>query len=786
VKRLAWSEVRSARQPGLKQELRVLIELLRVLPKPGVPMHLTILPSNIMVGDDGSVLVGAAPLDGASHQERYLAPEVQCGAEPVLPSAIYSVGALLFEAVTGHRFETRDLVTQELAGARAMARAAGLGARFWEIYLLEAAAKATEEQPEARWHSGSDFAEDLERVARDRIVTRVDLGRLVSEVVEARGSSLPPKQSKQSSGPPDGASRSGPPPLPKRVRRRTSQSSKQKAVSGGPKPAASAGARQGAPIPRTDGDAPQMPLITALRVPSNLKLPEAASSLAASSLAAPSSQPVAASSPAPVVEVSSGASRVVAASAVPKRTRTPLGGISSAAPSASKDSPASSAAGSALKSSAPNGSASNGSHSNGSASSAAASGKAASGSPFAGRVNPVTLGPRLDSDLDEPTRPLRVDAGIEIEEPTVPRALSSAAPPPQLDEPTVPRAQSNAAPARRPEPSVEIEEPTVPRAHTSVAPVVVPSLAPPPADQGASGESRRRTLTGTGDLRWLEGLQPPADLLDPNRHGTLLGLGNPAPTARLEPAFAEPEPPTTPMRPGPPTSQRPNSAPSAVSVTGAGTPYARSSTPPGSSPPSQRASGPSSNPPASSNRMRYVHSPTLESGWDAAASEGEGGARDSTSDVAFLPKKSWLGRVLLAVVVLVALGIGTLEVVGHYAENDEKAAAPVAPKPAVASHPETKPDATPAPVARASDAPRVVPDESEAAEPEHASADEPAPTAAPEPEAAAAAEAPAPPKRAAPVRRAPARAPVRPAAPAKAPPAAPPRTAPAKEPDYGI
>ena len=779
-------------------------------------MHLTILPSNIMVGDDGSVLVGAAPLDGASHQERYLAPEVQCGAEPVLPSAIYSVGALLFEAVTGHRFETRDLVTQELAGARAMARAAGLGARFWEIYLLEAAAKATEEQPEARWHSGSDFAEDLERVARERIVTRAELGRLVSEVVEARGSSLPPKQSKQSSGPPDGASRSGPPPLPKRVRRRSSQSSKQKAVSAGPK------AVRAAPIPRSDGDAPQMPLITALRVPSNLKLPEGASSLGAL-------QPAAASSAAPVIEISTGggASKVVASSATPKggvssaapklgvsnaapnvsvSSATPIGsaakgGLSNAAGSASNGSASNGSAsngsapnGSASNGSAPNGSAANGSASNGAASigsasstaassrvssGSAASGSAASGSPFSGRVNPVTLGPRLDSDLDEPTRPLRVDA-LEIEEPTVPRATSSAAPP-LFEEPTVPRAQSSAAPPRRPEPSVEIEEPTVPRAHTSVAPVVVPSLAPPPTDQGASGESRRRTLTGTGDLRWLEGLQPPADLMDPSRHGTLLGLGNPAPTARLEPSFSEPEPPTTPMRPGPPASERPHSAPSAVSVTGAGTPYARSSTPPGSSPPSHRSSGPSSNPPASSNRMRYVHSPTLESGWDAAASEG-GGARNSTGDVPFLQKRTWPGRVLLALVVLVALGIGTFEVVGHYAESDEKAAAPVAPKPAAVSDHAAKSDATPAPVAQASDAPRVVPDESEAQAPVPSSG-EPEPSAEP---VAVAPEAPAAPKRAAPVRRAPPRAPARATPPAKAPPAAPPRTAPAKEPDYGI
>src|SRR5688572_6324772 len=115
VKRLAWSEVRSARQPGLKQELRVLIELLRVLPRPGLSMPLTILPSNIMVGDDGSVLAGAARFEGrAAGEERYLAPEVRAGAEPLLPAAIYAVGALLFEAVTGHEFETRELVMQEL------------------------------------------------------------------------------------------------------------------------------------------------------------------------------------------------------------------------------------------------------------------------------------------------------------------------------------------------------------------------------------------------------------------------------------------------------------------------------------------------------------------------------------------------------------------------------------------------------------------------------------------------------------------------------------------------
>src|SRR5690606_37872867 len=80
-------------------------------------------------------------------------------------------------------------------------------------------------------------------------------------------------------------------------------------------------------------------------------------------------------------------------------------------------------------------------------------------------------------------------------------------------------------------------EPALPhKPGPSGAPVVVPSLsAPAPAPAPAEGGSRRRTLTGTGDLRWLEGLRPPADAMDPNRHGTLVGLGIPAPTARLEP-----------------------------------------------------------------------------------------------------------------------------------------------------------------------------------------------------------------------------------------------------------
>jgi len=188
-------------QPDLRLQLRVIVELLELLPRANASARLTVLPSNLLVGTDGSVLIGAARGEEDAAEQRYLAPEVRAGSDPKIAAAVYAVGALLFEAVTGYSFESFEVVQRELSGSRAMVKAAGLGGSFWEIYLLEAAAKATAEAAEERWATPREFARDLERLASDRIASRAELGEFIARAaaVARRTSSAPLARERASS-----------------------------------------------------------------------------------------------------------------------------------------------------------------------------------------------------------------------------------------------------------------------------------------------------------------------------------------------------------------------------------------------------------------------------------------------------------------------------------------------------------------------------------------------------------------------------------------------------------
>lgn len=618
MKRLAWSEVRSARQPGLKQELRVLIELLRVLPRPGFPMQLTILPSNIMVGTDGSVLVGAARLGGAEHQERYLSPEVQAGAEPKLPAAIYTVGALLFEAVTGHRFEGRDRVTQELAGARAMARAAGLGARFWEIYLLEAAAKATDERPDARWSSGFDFAEDLERVAKERIVSRDELGELVGEVLDTRRSSRPPAAGLS------GPAKAGPPPLPRRGRRRSSQSKLKKASKpnmakvAAPKPAASAGP----PLPRSDGDAPQLPLITSLRVPSRLKLPEGVAPAGAAKdrrATAPASSPTE-----PAADWSSSVVAPNEDGAPPSNAETSAERSVTSAPSGAN---AASAAPGARRSGAPSVVVRAGTASG----LRAAVGPPATTPPIGSMTQPGAAGaPHADAFPHTGTLP----GPMVAPEPAGAEGAEFA----EQEDPTIPRHRT------LPGEFAEHEDPTIPR---------------------------HRTLQGPGDLRTFEEqfriANERASAPDPSRHGTLVGLGQPA---EVVAASAPPSGPVAPSKP----EARANGSAGAEAPKAAGQKGVEASAPASSAPPS------SSSPTPSSAGQRFIFSPAPDPEWDSELPPSDA-AQSGSSVTTHPPNKSWFGKAALSLLLMVALALGTLEYYGHVVTRTFAGAPPKASEP---------------------------------------------------------------------------------------------------------
>jgi len=187
VERIAWSLIRSRLKSGLATELRVCLEALWALPGPETPFDVVLLPSNVFVGVDGTVELRVPHPGDQRYFRRYLAPELEAGQSATLVSAIYSVGALLFEAVSGSRFETTASVERELAYLAARAQATGLGRDVTECEILEVVLKATRARPEQRWATAESFSRELDRVGRHRTATREDLAWLVKRWVRRSG-----------------------------------------------------------------------------------------------------------------------------------------------------------------------------------------------------------------------------------------------------------------------------------------------------------------------------------------------------------------------------------------------------------------------------------------------------------------------------------------------------------------------------------------------------------------------------------------------------------------------
>jgi hypothetical protein len=195
VKKISWSQLRSRLEPPLELELRVCIELLWVMPAPGAPLPAALLasnvlhPSNVMVGVDGTVSLESTPPRRARESARYIAPELRPDAsapgppKAMLASAIYAVGALLFEAVSRKSFASSEEVEREIRYGRARAAATGLAQDVAEIKLLEIAAKATCSTPELRWPTPEAFSRELDRVAGHRMATREGLARVVASLL---------------------------------------------------------------------------------------------------------------------------------------------------------------------------------------------------------------------------------------------------------------------------------------------------------------------------------------------------------------------------------------------------------------------------------------------------------------------------------------------------------------------------------------------------------------------------------------------------------------------------
>lgn len=173
-----WALIRCKLEPQLAVELRLCIETLWALPALNTPFDVVVVPSSVLVSVAGTVELGVPYPADQRYFLRYLAPELVLET-PTVAAAIYAVGALLFEAVSGIPFESSEAVEREVGYLAARAQATGLGPDTVDTRLLEIAARATRANPGARWATPEVLSRELDRVAGQRMATRADLARLV-------------------------------------------------------------------------------------------------------------------------------------------------------------------------------------------------------------------------------------------------------------------------------------------------------------------------------------------------------------------------------------------------------------------------------------------------------------------------------------------------------------------------------------------------------------------------------------------------------------------------------
>jgi eukaryotic-like serine/threonine-protein kinase len=141
-------------------------------------IHRDIKPDNVLLARDGRVVIAdfgvAAMLASggeASGTPAYMSPEQACGEPPTPASDVYSVGIVLYEAITGKRAFTGPAL-QILAEKLERDRVAP-GADEAPAELARVIAKATERELSARYHTARELRRALEPWAAKRQVTSV-------------------------------------------------------------------------------------------------------------------------------------------------------------------------------------------------------------------------------------------------------------------------------------------------------------------------------------------------------------------------------------------------------------------------------------------------------------------------------------------------------------------------------------------------------------------------------------------------------------------------------------
>ena len=176
---LPWADVLAA-APPLGVRLRALVETLHALSvihtnlvrPPAERCHGALSPDSVLVTADGSASIFWQSARDPSRLEPYIAPEVRAGSHPDQQADIYSVGVMLYEALTGRRPTEVNNQTQDLGGGNDQLFA-----------LTRIALRAISAEPERRWRTALLFADAISQNAGALLLGRETLAQAVAHGV---------------------------------------------------------------------------------------------------------------------------------------------------------------------------------------------------------------------------------------------------------------------------------------------------------------------------------------------------------------------------------------------------------------------------------------------------------------------------------------------------------------------------------------------------------------------------------------------------------------------------